>query len=166
MNGSFAHPTQNHCAYSESSVWILNIGVIIIFIPFLNFCLYPLVRDYMPNMQKRIGIGHILALSSPTVLLTLSAIGVGMLRLGPGVTQSCMFESSEHHHHRHILPINSHYVILPHITISLAEVLVIVSSELPCMPKCVCYSHLEVKVQITIIGTVFPFVMLLCSWTN
>ena len=135
MNGSFILPnTDNKCSFTDGSVWIFNIAVILIAIPILNQCVFPFLREYTPNMQKRIGFGYILTILAPFLLLVLSSVGFGILSSrgqGQNATMSCMFsDSSTTPTQGQVrLPVNSVFILLPHMTVSIAEVFVIVASE-------------------------------------
>ena len=137
MNGSFVLPTHdknNVCSLTDDSVWLFNIGLILITIPILNQCVFPFLREYTPNMQKRIGLGYILTILAPFLLLILSSVGYGILNSrgqGHKATMSCMFnENATTPPGGHVLlPVPSELVLLPHATVSIAEVFVIVASE-------------------------------------
>lgn len=127
MNGPYIFVA---CGVSDSSVWVVNISVITLAIPIINYCLYPFLREYTPNMRKKIGIGHILTFLSPLVFLILSSVGFTNLvnvGFGEAATNSCMFNPLPSDIKN---PISSVYILIPHILISLAEIFVIVSSKL------------------------------------
>lgn len=112
---------------SDTSAWLFNIGLILITIPILNFIVYPLLRDYTPNMQKRIGLGYVLAIMSPLVLLIITVVGhIQLAESGVDTSRSCLFVQDSHIH----LPINSWLTLLPHLLVSFAEVFAMISSEL------------------------------------
>ena len=115
----------NSCTFLDSWSWLFNVGPIIIFIPILNFVIFPLLREYTPNMQKRIGIGYILAILSPLSLLIISSMGYVMLTAaGEDASRACFLNKPQFH-----IPINHWTVLLPHLVISLSEVFVMVPSE-------------------------------------
>ncbi len=128
MNGSYVISNQllSSCNISDSYVWVVNIACIAIAIPIINYVLYPFLREYTPNMRKRIGIGHILTFLSPLVFLVLSSVGFSILSDKEAASNLCMFSSLMASGR---LPISSIYILIPHILISLAEVFIIVSSE-------------------------------------
>ena len=115
---------------TSTGIWVVNILFIVLAIPVINYCLYPFLREYTPNMQKRIGIGHFLLFLSPFVLLLLSSVGFARLYnegQSEAATHSCMFvnTSSLPIH----LDISSYYILMPHILASLAEIFIVVASE-------------------------------------
>ena len=129
MNGTFviSSGTDNSCTFSDTFTWSFNIGLILLVVPILNFVVFPLLREYTPNMQKRIGMGYILAILSPLTLLIISSMGYVMLTAaGEDPSHSCFLHESASQVH---IPINSWTVLLPHLVISLAEVFVMISSE-------------------------------------
>ncbi len=106
---------------SCTSVWVVNIVFIVLAIPVINYCLYPFLREYTPNMQKRIGIGHFLVFLSPFFLLILSSVGFAHVGSQSEVaTHSCM---PIH------LGISSYYILIPHVLASLAEIFIVISSK-------------------------------------
>ena len=128
MRGSYITVSQE--CEGDSSVWIVNAAFIWVAIPVINYFLYPFLREYSPNMRKRIGIGHILAFLSPLVFLVLSSVGFSTLTQqghGGAATNSCIFNSSSLEVST-TLPISSVYILIPHLLISLAEIFIIVSS--------------------------------------
>jgi len=129
-NGSFNSIVSPNCKFQESSVWIGNIVLIVLAIPFINFVLYPFLREYAPNMLKRIGIGHFLAICSPLSLLIASSIGYHTLKhFRSDALESCMFMEDSWDLHGE-LPVSHFFVLLPQALISIAEILIIVSSKL------------------------------------
>ncbi len=121
-------PYINTLIGSCTSVWVVNILFIVLAIPIINYCLYPFLREYTPNMQKRIGIGHFLVFLSPFFLLLLSSVGFSRVGSQSEVaTHSCMFVNTS------LLPIHldisSYYILIPHVLASLAEIFIVISSE-------------------------------------
>lgn len=142
MNGSFIVPnTDKTCSFSDSSVWVFNIATILIAIPILNQCVFPFLREYTPNMRKRIGVGYVMTILSPFILLIISIVGYAQLSSrgeSGNATMSCMFVQNSTNSSSNVkLPINSLFTLLPHLTVSLAEMFAIVAGKLAqCMAAC------------------------------
>ena len=136
---SFTVDILNHCTVSDSFVWIVNIAVILITIPVLNQCIFPFLRNYTPNMLKRIGIGYILTILSIIALLLITLVGQAIVprherltNVMYNSTQGCMFTEKDMVHPTPgfvYLPINSFLTVIPHVIVSLAEVFFSVSSK-------------------------------------
>ena len=77
------------CGFSDQLVLLVNVVLVLTFIPFLNSLLYPFLREYMPNMVKRMGLGSILATVAQLSLLIIS--GIGSLRKFTGSHSQCAF---------------------------------------------------------------------------
>ena len=133
------------CQSSDTSAWIVNIIVIIAFIPILNHIVIPLLREFTPNMLKRMGIGYIAAVITPLMLAVVNGVGHHLLvkqhhsnsslsslsdAISPNDNSSayCMFTDSGV-----VVPISSWVIILPHLTITITEIFVNISSKFYCL---------------------------------
>lgn len=110
------------CTPSEISVWVFNVLVILLTIPFLDQCVYPFLRHYVPNMLKRIGIGYILLLVSAVLLILYEGIGHYVPKTYDTL---CMFNETGTTEEN--IEMNSWLVLLPSILVSVAEVFVMVT---------------------------------------
>ena len=105
------------CHPLENFVWVFNIVSILILIPLLDQCLYPCLQGRGPNMLKRIGMGYLLLIISAVVLCTYEGIQRNA---------DCMFE--DHASSKNYL--SSWLVLLPGLTVAIAEVCVNVTGML------------------------------------
>ena len=145
MNKSLAFEVSvlDHCTVSDSFVWIVNIAVILITIPVLNQCIFPFLRNYTPNMLKRIGIGCVLIIFSVGALFLITLVGQSVLQHNGKLleaTNSCMFTEDDMDHPGTefiFLPVNSFLAMIPQVLLSLAEVFVNVSSKLMILLLCI-----------------------------
>lgn len=123
---------------SDSFFWIVNIAVILITILLLNQCIFPLLRNYTPNMLKRIGIGYVLTILSVITLLVITFVGQDILEQKnfnhtAHMYTQCMFtdKNMEDPHSDFVfLPINSFVSVIPHGLLSIAEVFFSVTSKI------------------------------------
>lgn len=123
------------CTVSYSVFSTVNIFVILAVIPLLNQCVFPFLRNYTPNMLKRIGVGCVLIVLSTITLLTLTTIGQSVLDkqgLLNNATEYCMFTETDMDDPDPgfvLLPLSSFLSLIPQLLISVAEVFVNVSSK-------------------------------------
>ena len=118
------------CSVSGNTYWMVNSLTILIVLPILSQFVFPCLREYTPNLLKRIGFGYILSAVSPLVLMILVHAGHKDPRLPHELSKDCLFaqrnmtmdESST-------LFLNSWFLLIPFILISVSEVFVSVSSE-------------------------------------
>ena len=124
---NFSIGSLKHCGSTQSSVWLLNVVSILLIIPLLDKIVFPCLREYTPNMLKRIGIGYFISIISPLTLLVLE--GVGHHQSGPSVntTQQCMFKETQVPA-ADPLELSSAWVVLPHFFITLTEIFIYISS--------------------------------------
>ena len=135
MENSYLQNKILYCTPSDLSVWVINVVVILLTIPFLDQCLYPFLRHYVPNMLKRIGIGYILLLVSAMLLILYEGIGhhVNLPKTLSSNETLCMFdETSETKEH---IEMSSWLVLLPFVFVSVAEVFVMVTGMWRCVFK-------------------------------
>ena len=128
LDGSFLHFNISHrstCAVSDSAGWSLNIIAILIIIPILNYLVFPCLREYTPNMLKRIGLGYIFALLAPLMLMVMETIAHHQ---GGGMANTCMFLDNEINGTNDKLKLSAWFVLFPHMSITLTEIFVFVSS--------------------------------------
>lgn len=117
MTGDFLRFSITSECTLQSAQWGTNILTIIIVIPILNQVVYPCLREYTPNMLKRIGIGYFLALISPLIMALIEGFG-------HHVNKQCMFVN-----HDVSMETSAWLILIPQTTINLAEVFIAVSSE-------------------------------------
>ncbi len=78
-------------------------------------------------MLKRIGLGYILALSSPLLLMVLEGVGHHQSGLSANITETCMFITTEQSSNS--LEVSSWFILFPYTAINLAEVFIFVSCK-------------------------------------
>lgn len=133
---SFGTSLFGECRVTDSFVWIINVCTILVVIPLLNNVIFPFLREYTPNMLKRIGIGYIFAILSPFVLLLITSVGIGILDSRgqlDNATETCLFTERDIREPSDgfvLLPVKSWLVIFPHVIITLSEVFLNTSSGL------------------------------------
>ena len=115
------------CEFSDKFVVASNVALILLIIPILNFVLYPFLREYMPNMLKRIGMGVFVALLAQVSILAVSGAGTGRER----DVQQCMFSTdfSDETGSYKYSDVSEFYALIPHVLITVAEVLINVTSK-------------------------------------
>ena len=132
---TFGTSLLGECVISDSFVWIINVSLILVVIPLLNNVIFPFLREYTPNMLKRMGIGYILAILCPFALFLITSVGQGILysrgQLN-NATKTCLFTERDIDNPSPefiLLPVTSYTVIIPHLLISLSEVFINTASE-------------------------------------
>ena len=126
-----------HCQFNGTFTWSLNIAVILIFIPVLNQCLVPFLREYRPNTRKKIAIGYTLVVLASVSMMAI--VGAGELELGHMHTADhrvknstremmCLFTDMDKAGWDAI-PVSSWVMIVPHFLVSLAEVFINISCK-------------------------------------
>ena len=121
---NFSIGSLKHCGSTQSSVWLLNVVSILLIVPLLDKIVVPCLREYTPNMLKRIGIGYFICILSPLILLVLEGVGHHLTR---NATQKCMFKEAQVPG-ADPLELSSAWVVLPHFIITLAEIFYYTSS--------------------------------------
>ena len=120
------------CHFQDKVVLGVNVVMVLIIIPLLNSIVYPFLREYMPNMVKRIGLGAIFAVLAQLSMLILS--GVGSRRdFGAGRHDQCAFftnftnitATKEYVYSS----VPEYYALIPLFLITLAEILVNITSK-------------------------------------
>ena len=124
---NFSIGSLKHCGSTQSSVWLLNVISILVIIPLLDKIVFPCLRQYTPNMLKRIGIGYFLSILSPLILLVLEGVGHHQSELSGNATQQCMFNETQVPA-ADPLELSSAWVVLPHLFITLTEIFIYTSS--------------------------------------
>ena len=124
---NFSIGSLKHCGSTQSSVWLLNVVSILLIIPLLDKIVFPCLREYTPNMLKRIGIGYFLSILSPLILLVLEGVGHHQSELSGNATQQCMFNETQVPA-ADPLELSSAWVVLPHFFITLTEIFYYTSS--------------------------------------
>ena len=64
-----------HCTFDSNFTWILNVVVILVAIPLLNLCVVPYLREYRPNMLKKIAIGYLFVVLTSVCMLVIILAG-------------------------------------------------------------------------------------------
>ena len=128
MASSFLQLNLGVCVLSDSAVWTINVITILAAIPLMNQVIFPCLREYTPSMLKRIGIGYMLALSSPLLLLIYEAVGHNQGGISENTADLCMFVN-EAALKLDGLKLNSWLMLLPYTAINLTEVFIFVSSK-------------------------------------
>ena len=131
MKNSYLRHSKLPCTPSELTVWVFNTVTILIFIPILDQCVYPCLREYVPNMLKRIGLGYLILLFSTIVLVLYETIGyhVDVPATRDSNTTSCMFDKTQP---VEVVSMSSWLILVPYVFIALAEVFVMVTSTFIC----------------------------------
>ena len=124
---NFSLGSLKHCSSTQSSVWLLNVISILVIVPLLDKLVFPCLREYTPNMLKRIGIGCFLSILSPLILLVLEGVGHHQSALSVNTTQQCMFKETQVPG-ADPLELSSVWVVLPHFFITLTEIFTYISS--------------------------------------
>ena len=124
--GSFSLGILKHCRTTEFSVGLVNVAGILLTIPLLDKLVFPCLREYTPNMLKRIGIGYSFSILSPIALLVIEGVGHHQPGLSMNATQQCMFKETDVP--SDLLELSSAWVLLPHLLITLTEVFTFISS--------------------------------------
>ena len=122
-----------HCHFDSDFSWILNVAVVLVTILFLNHCVVPFLREYRPNMLKKIGIGYMLVILTSVCILAIIGAGENGLRHDGrhgyrNATQMCIFSDLNERGYVK-LPIHYGMIVIPHILISMAEVFINVSCK-------------------------------------
>lgn len=109
-----------------------NVLFILVLIPIINSAIFPFLREYMPNMLKRIGTGSILTVLAQLCILIISGAGHRREWVNSSLKDQCMFSanfSCQSVRDRYdYSQVSEEYVILPHLLISLAEVFINITS--------------------------------------
>ena len=113
-----------------SLIELIEALVLLIAIPLFNSCIFPFLRDYTPNMLRRIGLGYLLAILSVASLLVITIAGQlmdnpDMLR---NATKVCVLSNNIHPVDINPLPITVYFLVIPNSLIVLAEVFLNISS--------------------------------------
>ena len=130
LTGNFSIGPMGGCEFSDKFVIAFNVVLVLILIPILNFVLFPFLREYMPNMLKRIGMGMFLSLLAQ--ISTLAISGAGARRSWANNDRQCMFYAdfeTDPPDYKYS-PVSEFYVLIPLVLITMAEVFIHISSEL------------------------------------
>ena len=134
---TFSKGLLKQCHFDSNFTWSFNIAVILISIPVLNQCLVPFLREYRPNMRKKIAIGYTLVVLASVCMMAI--VGAGELELDHMHTVDhkiknstreimCLFTDMDKPGWDTI-PVRSWVMIVPHFLVSLAEVFINISCE-------------------------------------
>ena len=119
--------------FDDKFILACNLVIILLTIPVLNSIVYPFLREYMPNMLKRIGFGAVLALLAQISTLVIS--GAGSRRHWEGVDSQCMFSYANFSNTVAIQnkdyiysSVPEAYTVIPLVLISFAEIFIHITS--------------------------------------
>lgn len=117
------------CTFRTSVTWSFNVLAVLIFIPIINYCILPFLREYAPTMLLKIAIGiGILILAVCSLLGLVAAQFTEFSKHNQNLT--CLFHTSSAQSQDE-LPLSIWWLLLPYSLVSLAEVLINVSSKFP-----------------------------------
>ena len=136
------------CSFNSSFTWVFNISVILITIPVLNQCLVPFLREYKPNMRKKIAIGYLLVVLASVCMVAMIGAGERELRSHGGdingnstrLLSLCLFSDLDESDYIP-LPVRSWVIVVPHFLVSVAEVFINVSCKLQNCKMCIIMVH-------------------------
>ena len=118
----------NNCIFSDKFTFTFNSVTILFIIPLLVHIIYPFLREYVPNMLKRIGLGFFLASISVLMSLFLSAEGTKRDH-----SSSCMFTANfsswEERNSYSNNPAPDYLIMIPHFFYTMAEIFINVTSK-------------------------------------
>lgn len=121
------------CFFSDRFSLLFNVSLILLLVPIVNSVLHPFLREYMPNMLKRIGVGSIMALLSLFSIVFISAAGNKRHWAYSRHDEQCMFSANfsdatvqDRYDYSHV---SEFYVIIPQVLITLAEIFIHITSE-------------------------------------
>jgi hypothetical protein len=118
------------CSFTDNISHFTNVFVVLITIPILNNILYPFLREYLPSMMKRLGVGSALLFLSVFSMVIISA--VGSRRISEQNDIQCMFAAN--FSNTAVLKEYSYsevpgsFIAIPQVFITLAEILIHVTS--------------------------------------
>ena len=117
------------CRFTDKFTLVSNVSLILLLVPLLNSLLYPFLREYVPNMVKRFGVGTVMAFLSLLSLLVISAVGSSGRDHQP--QQQCMFSAnfSNSSIAYDYSSVSEYYIIIPHVLITLAEIFTNITSK-------------------------------------
>ena len=118
------------CDFSDKFATASNVIFVLLLIPILNFVLYPFLREYMPNMLKRIGMGVFLALLAQVSILAVSGAGTRRESSAGQCMFSADFTNSTIQEEYEFSRVSEFCALLPHVLITIAEVLINVTSKI------------------------------------
>lgn len=124
MNGTLATERlgAEFCEVDFTIMAGVNALVILLLIPVLDLAVIPLLQNLNLSILRRIGVGSFLTLISLVMLLLLEGTG---RHSSDGV---CMFSTGEELEGN--LEVNVYWVLLPLVTVTVAELLVYIPGEL------------------------------------
>lgn len=139
MNAASLRKHIGDCNLSDKLPLAANVVMVLLFIPILNSLIYPFLREYMPNMVKRIGIGGIMAILAQVSILVISAVGTRREWTPQSTAENqCMlltnftnFNNSGFIERYAFSPVSEFYVLIPLFLITWAEVLINITSTFP-----------------------------------
>ena len=103
----------------------INAFILLTFIPLLDLVIMPLLQNCSPSILKRLGLGTMLALASLLALCLME--GVGSHHAGREGKEVCMFDVDSVEEEQ--LKINIYWILLPIVTVTLAEVFIYIPSK-------------------------------------
>lgn len=111
------------CGIEVTVMDSINAILILTIIPLLDLVLVPMLRNCYATILKRLGAGATLAFISILVLFLFEAIGSH----ASSEEEVCMFHSSTRE--RGQLNISVYWILLPLVTVTLAEIFIYIPSE-------------------------------------
>lgn len=116
----------------------ISLLVLLLGVPFMNSCIFPFLRDYTPNMLRRIGLGYILAILSIICFLVITITGQEVHRAEEinhenatlHTHLTCVFSNDASDHAQYVrLPISVHYMVIPNVLMIFAEIFLNISGK-------------------------------------
>ena len=108
-------------------IYVLNAFLVLMAVPVINNILYPFLREYLPNMRKRIGVGSLLSVLSVLSAFILSVIGSTRDRTHQ--EYQCMFFTDNVQKDYDFSPVSGYYVIISLVLITIGEIFINVTCE-------------------------------------
>ncbi|CAI8051360.1 Solute carrier family 15 member 4 [Geodia barretti] len=126
MSIQFRHMS-NHCSFTLNE-WAFNVWTILVAIPIIDQFIYPILRQFAPNMLKRFGMSYVLLICSVGVLCLLEIVGHINDQQGDSAA-NCMFATANakehkctHHEDHSVMPLSAYLILVPVIMASIAEI--------------------------------------------
>lgn len=120
----------SNCTFSNSFSWIFNVLGVLIFIPVINFGFLPFLREYAPTMLLKITTGIVVMTLGVCAFLALTVTAnVEHQQNHHNSNLMCLFNTSSSTPTQGDFPLSVWWLVLPYSLISLAEVLINISSK-------------------------------------
>ena len=105
-----------------------NVWTILVAIPIIDQFIYPLLRQFAPNMLKRFGMSYVLLICSVGVLCLIEIVG----HINDQQAANCMFAKEHkctHHEDHSVMPLSAYLILVPVIMASVAEIFLKVTGQ-------------------------------------